>query len=142
MIEHLPTLNAVLNGCAAVCLVAGRWAIAQRRIALHRTLMLTAFGFSVLFLASYLVYHFSTHVVTPFAGTGIWRPVYYSLLISHSVLAAGVPVLALITLWRGLKQDFRRHRAIARWTFPIWLYVSVTGVLIYVMLYHLFPKHS
>jgi len=138
-VELLPTLNAFLNGCAALCLLAGRWAIARRRVAYHRALMLTAFGFSTLFLASYLVYHFSTHVITPFGGTGIWRPIYYSLLISHSVLAASVPVLATITLWRGLRGHIRRHRALARWTFPIWLYVSVTGVVIYLMLYHLFP---
>ncbi len=138
-VEHLPTLNALLNACAAVCLLAGRFAIARRQIAAHRAFMVAAFVVSVLFLSSYVVYHFSTRVITPFAGTGVWRTIYYALLISHSVLAAIVPILAVITLWRAVRGNFRRHRSVARWTFPVWLYVSVTGVLIYAMLYHLFP---
>ncbi len=142
MVEILPTVNAVLNACSALCLVGGRIAIARRRIEIHRLFMLGAVSFSVLFMASYLVYHFSTRVVTPFAGTGIWRPVYYTLLVLHSVFAASIPVLAAITLWRALRKDFQRHRAIARWTFPIWLFVSVSGVLVYVMLYHLFPSSA
>lgn len=138
-VENLPTVNAVLNTCSAFCLVGGRIAIARRQVALHRLFMLGAFAFSVLFLSSYLVYHFSTHIITPFAGRGLWRPVYYTLLVLHSVFAAIVPVLAVITLWRALRKDFQRHRALARWTFPIWLFVSVSGVLVYLMLYHLFP---
>lgn len=141
-VEALPTVNAVLNTCSALCLVSGRIAIARRRVELHRFFMLAAFAFSVLFLSSYLVYHFSTHIVTPFAGTGIWRPVYYTLLVLHSVLAATVPVLAVMTLWRAWRKDFRRHRALARWTFPIWLFVSISGVLVYLMLYHFFPGRS
>ncbi|MEN3027011.1 MAG: DUF420 domain-containing protein [Chlorobiota bacterium] len=142
VIELLPTINAALNGTAAICLLLGRWAIARRQVVYHRALMVAAFVVSILFLASYLVYHFSTHVITPFGGTGLWRTVYYSVLISHSVLAASVPALAIITLWRAVRNDLRRHRAIARWTFPIWLYVSVTGVLIYLMLYHFFPASA
>ncbi len=138
-LENLPTLNAVFNLCATLCLIGGRFAIARRRVESHRVLMGAAVVFSALFLVSYLVYHFSTHVVTPFAGQGIWRPIYYSLLISHSLLAAAVPVLVVLTLWRALRKRFQQHRALARWTFPVWLYVSVTGVLVYLMLYHLFP---
>ncbi len=136
--EDLPLLNAILNGAATVCLLAGRWAIARKRITQHRAWMLAAMVLSTAFLGSYLVYHFSTHIVTPFAGTGIWRPIYYSILTSHIVLAPAVPVLAVLAVWRGLRMQVARHRAIVRWAFPIWLYVSVTGVLIYLMLYHWF----
>lgn len=138
-LDQLPTLNALLNLCAAVYLVGGRIAIARRRIGQHRALMVAAVVCSALFLTSYLVYHFSTHVVTPFAGTGVWRPIYYGLLISHSVFAAAVPILVVVTLWQAVRKRFEQHRAFARWTFPIWLYVSVTGVLVYLMLYHFFP---
>ncbi len=97
--------------------------------------MLAAFTTSVLFLLSYLTYHFAVGVITPFRGAGFWRIVYLSVLISHSVLAAIVPFLAIVTLYRGLKMQVKRHRAIARWTLPVWLYVSITGVLVYLMLY-------
>ncbi len=135
-VHYLPTLNAILNGTAAVLLVIGFLLIKNRRIAQHRRVMLTAFGVSVLFLISYLVYHAQVGSV-PFKHPGAIRTVYFAVLITHTILAATVPVLAIITLNRALKRRFDRHRAIARWTFPIWLYVSVTGVVVYLMLYHI-----
>lgn len=134
-IPLLPTVNAVLNGCAAVLLVCGFLMIRQRKIQTHRRLMLTAFAVSSVFLVSYLVYHFNAGIVR-FQRQGAIRSVYLGILGTHTVLAATVPVLAIITLSRGLSAKFDRHRRIARWTFPIWLYVSVTGVVVYVMLYH------
>ena len=127
-------MNAVLNATAAVLLVIGFVLIRARRIAAHRRVMLSAFGCSVLFLVSYLVYHFQAGS-TRFAGAGSARTVYLAILASHTLLAAAVPVLALITLSRALSGRFDRHRRIARWTLPIWLYVSVTGVVVYWMLY-------
>lgn len=132
----LPTVNAVLNGCAAVLLVCGFVMIRRRRIQTHRRFMLTAFVVSSLFLVSYLVYHFNAGIVR-FQHSGAIRTAYLCILGTHTVLAAAVPVLAIITLSRGLAARFDRHRAIARWTYPIWLYVSVTGVVVYLMLYHL-----
>jgi uncharacterized membrane protein YozB (DUF420 family) len=132
---RLATVNAFLNGTSAVLLVAGFVAIRSRRVDLHRRLMKSAFACSVLFLISYLVYHAKVGSV-PFPGVGGVRIVYFGILVSHTVLAAAVPVLAVITLHRGLKSRFAAHRAIARWTLPIWLYVSVTGVVIYRMVYH------
>jgi uncharacterized membrane protein YozB (DUF420 family) len=132
----LPSVNAVLNATAAVLLVWGYTLIRRKRIETHRRVMQTAFAVSCLFLVCYLVYHFQVgHVV--FQKTGTIRTVYLSLLASHTVLAAAVPVLAIITLRRGLAAKFDRHRRIARWTLPVWLYVSVTGVVVYLMLYHL-----
>jgi len=135
-VHYLPTVNAVLNGTAALLLMTGVWMIRNRRIRQHRTVMLTAFGVSVAFLISYLVYHAQVGSVA-FRHFGTIRTVYLSILLTHTVLAATVPILAVITLNRGLASRFDRHRAIARWTFPIWLYVSVTGVVVYLMLYHL-----
>jgi uncharacterized membrane protein YozB (DUF420 family) len=135
-VYYLPTLNAILNGTSAVLLVTGFLLIKNRRIAQHRRVMLTAFGVSVLFLISYLVYHAQVGSV-PFRHPGTIRTVYLTILGTHTVLAATVPVLAIITLNRALKRRFDRHRAIARWTLPVWLYVSVTGVVVYLMLYHL-----
>ena len=135
-VHYLPTVNAVLNGTAAALLVTGFWMIKNRRIQQHRAVMLTAFGVSVAFLISYLVYHAQVGSVT-FKHPGTIRTVYLSILLTHTVLAATVPVLAIVTLNRGLAARFDRHRAIARWTFPIWLYVSITGVVVYLMLYHL-----
>jgi putative membrane protein len=132
----LPSVNAVLNATAAVLLVWGYTLIRRKRIETHRKVMQTAFAVSCAFLVCYLVYHFQVgHVV--FQKTGTIRTVYLSLLASHTVLAAAVPVLAIITLRRGLTAKFDRHRRIARWTLPVWLYVSVTGVVVYLMLYHL-----
>lgn len=134
--EALPTLNAVLNGLAAVLLLAGWNFIRQKKIAPHRRTMIAAFTVSVIFLISYLVYHAHAKLVY-FRHQGAVRLVYLTILGTHTVLAACVPVLAIITLNRGLKMRVQRHRAIARWTLPIWLYVSVTGVIVYLMLYHL-----
>ncbi|HEX5432285.1 MAG TPA: DUF420 domain-containing protein [Bryobacteraceae bacterium] len=133
-VHSLPALNAVLNGTAAVLLIIGYKLIRQKRRDAHKRVMIAAFCVSVLFLISYLTYHAQVGDVH-YTKTGPIRPVYFSILISHIALAAAVPFLAIITLWRGLRDDFKRHRAIARWTLPIWLYVSVTGVVVYLMLY-------
>ena len=135
MTHYLPTLNAVLNATAAVLLVWGYTLIRRKRIQTHRRVMITAFAVSCLFLVSYLTYHYLVGTVR-FMHTGPIRAVYLSILGTHTVLAAAVPFLAIVTLSRGLGARFDRHRAIARWTLPIWLYVSVTGVVVYLMLYH------
>jgi len=135
-LRDLPTLNALLNALAALLLVVGWLLIRRRRIEAHRRAMLAAFATSALFLASYLVYHFQVGSVR-FQGQGALRTLYFAILLSHTVLAAAVPPLALVTLWRALARRFDRHRRIARWTLPIWLYVSITGVLVYWMLYRL-----
>jgi protein SCO1 len=138
----LPTVNASLNALAGVLLAVGIVLIKSGKRDAHRNVMLAAFVVSIVFLASYLTYHQGLHHYTgthgkAFAGTGLLKWVYLLILISHVVLAAIVPVLAIITIVRGLKQDWERHRKIAKITFPIWLYVSITGVVIYAMLYHL-----
>ena len=132
----LPTVNAVLNATSAVLLVIGYTLIRRRRVAAHRAMMIAAFSCSVLFMISYLTYHFQVGSVK-FQGTGTIRTVYFTILLTHTVLAAAVPFLAVITLVRALRERFDRHRAIARWTLPIWLYVSVTGVAVYWMLYRM-----
>jgi uncharacterized membrane protein YozB (DUF420 family) len=132
-----PVLDASLNGSSAVLLVIARQMIKQGRMAMHRALMLTALITSSLFLISYLYYHAHVGSVR-FQGHGWSRPVYFTILISHTILAAAVVPLVIITLSRALRERFDRHRLIARWTYPIWLYVSVTGVIVYVMLYHVF----
>ncbi len=134
----LPTVNAVLNGTSAVLLIAGYVFIRRRLVVPHAACMLSAVLVSTLFLASYLYYHFNKELMTTFAGQGLVRPVYYSILISHTVLAAAVVPLVLWTLYRAARRQFDRHVRVARWTFPIWLYVSVTGVVIYVLLYHVY----
>lgn len=136
MTNILPTVNAVLNATAAVLLVWGYTLIRRKQIANHRRVMKTAFVTSCLFLVCYLVYHAQVGSVR-FTGTGAIRTVYLSILGTHTVLAACVPVLAIITLRRGLSARYDKHRRIARWTLPIWLYVSITGVVVYLMLYHL-----
>ena len=134
MTALLPSINALLNGTAAVLLIWGYTLIRRKRIDTHRRVMITAFAVSCLFLICYLVYHSQVgHVV--YRKTGVIRGVYFTLLTSHTVLAAAVPFLAVITLRRGLSARFDRHRRIARWTLPIWLYVSITGVVVYLMLY-------
>jgi len=130
-------LNAILNGTAGVLLLAGWWNIKQRRIETHRRFMIAAFVASACFLTSYLVYH-SQIGSKPFPGTGIARSVYFAILIPHVVLAAAVLPMALLTLRRGLIRDDMRHRRIARITFPIWLFVSITGVIVYLMLYQMY----
>jgi uncharacterized membrane protein YozB (DUF420 family) len=133
-LRDLPTVNALLNASATALLVTGWILIRRGRREAHRRAMLGALACSALFLVSYLVYHFQVGSVR-FAGTGAARTIYLSILLTHTVLAAAVPVLALVTLSRALAAKFDRHRAIARWTLPIWLYVSVTGVVVYWMLY-------
>ncbi len=132
-----PTLNAVLNGTAAVLLVSGRVQIAQRRVERHKRLMIAAFVTSALFLVNYLAYHALIHGSKHFTGEGWIRPVYFTILLTHTVLATVIVPLVLLSLSRGLKRQDARHRAVSRWTFPLWLYVSITGVVIYLMLYHL-----
>ena len=136
MITLLPTANALLNTICTILLVWGYVLIRRKQIASHRIVMQAAFGTSCLFLINYLVYHAQVGSV-PFKKTGAVRTVYFAILLTHTVLAATVPVLAIITLRRGLAARYDSHRKIARWTLPIWLYVSVTGVVVYVMLYHL-----
>lgn len=135
-VRDLPTLNACLNASATVLLVWGYRLIRRGHREAHRKVMIAAFAMSVAFLASYLVYHYQAGSV-PFERTGAIRTVYLGILLTHIVLAALVPFLAGITLYRGLKGDFAKHRRIARWTLPIWLYVSVTGVVVYWMLYRM-----
>jgi uncharacterized membrane protein YozB (DUF420 family) len=133
-VHDLPALNATLNATAAILLLSGYRLIRSGRKEAHRRVMLAAFSVSVLFLASYLVYHAEVGSV-PYRKAGAIRSVYFAILISHTILAALVPVLASITLYRALRERFDRHRRIARITLPIWLYVSVTGVIVYLMLY-------
>ena len=135
-VSDLPTVNALLNTLAFVFLVIGFVFIRQKKVAQHRAMMLSAFVTSAVFLVTYLYYHFNVEIITRFTGDGTARIVYFTILISHSVLAVAVPPMAIITLFRGLKLKVEKHRRIARWTLPIWMYVSVTGVLVYLMLYH------
>jgi putative membrane protein len=133
-ITDLPAVNASLNAIAAVLLVSGYVMIRRRRIDAHRRFMLAAFATSALFLVSYVVYHANIGS-KPYSGRGPIRAVYFSILFTHVVLAAAILPLAIITLTRALRERFDRHVPIARWTLPIWLYVSVTGVIVYLMLY-------
>jgi putative membrane protein len=138
-VSALPLVNAALNAISGALLIVGYGFIRQRKVTAHLACMLTAFGASCLFLVSYVVYHYhagSKH----FGGRGWIRSVYYPLLISHLTLAALIVPLALVTIYRAWSGQFPRHRRIARWTLPLWLYVSVTGVLVYWMLYHLAPQ--
>ena len=133
-VHDLPAVNASLNALSGILLLCGYALIRRHHINLHRTVMITAFVTSSLFLICYVVYHLQVGSV-PFPRQGWVRTLYFTILITHVTLAATVPVLAIITLRRGLKGAFVRHKAIAKWTFPIWLYVSVTGVVVYLMLY-------
>ena len=133
---QLPTLNAALNSLAAILLLSGFVFIRARNVGAHRACMLAAFATSTLFLISYLIYHYQVGSVA-FQGQGWIRAVYFTILMSHTILATAVVPMALVTLFRGLRLRFDAHRRIARWTFPVWLYVSVTGVIVYVMLYRL-----
>ena len=135
-LRDLPALNALLNAASAVTLLVGFWLIRRGRWRAHRAAMVTALVLSAAFLTSYLVYHAQVGSVR-FQGTGWVRTLYLSILATHTVLAAAVPVLALLTLSRALRRRFERHAALARWTLPIWLYVSVTGVVVYWMRYRL-----
>ena len=136
-VSDLPLVNASLNGLATILLIAGYICIRQRRIAAHRAAMIAAFVTSVLFLVSYLVYHAHTGS-RPFPGRGAIRGIYFVILITHIVLAATIPPLAGVTLWRAYRGRFDRHVRVARWTLPLWLYVSITGIVVYVMLYRMY----
>ncbi len=133
---QLPALNAALNGTCACLLTVGYFLVRRKKILAHRVCMTAAFGVSVLFLASYLTYH-ALHGSTRFTGTGAARALYFTILITHTVLAAAIPPLALRTLWLAWRNRIPQHRRLARWTLPLWLYVSVTGVVVYWMLYQL-----
>jgi uncharacterized membrane protein YozB (DUF420 family) len=139
--SFFPALNASLNGVSAVLIVTGHSLIRQGKVQLHRACMLSAVIVSSAFLACYLYYH--AHVGSVhFPGQGWARPVYFSILISHTILAAAVPVLVVLTLVFAFRRKFERHRNIARWTYPIWLYVSVTGVIVYLMLYQIYGSRG
>ena len=140
-LTDLPSLNAVLNASSAVLLVSGYRYIRRRQVTAHQRCMLAACVTSTLFLLSYLIYHYNVGSM-PFRGQGWVRPVYFTILISHTILAAAIVPLVLVTLFRAWKANFAKHARIAKWTLPIWLYVSVTGVVIYWMLYQLFPPAS
>ena len=133
-VHDLPAINATLNALSGVLLAFGYLSIRARRIERHRRFMIAAFVTSTLFLVCYVIYHAQVGSVR-FTRQGFVRPLYFSILISHVTLAATVLPLAILTLSRGLRAEYPRHRAIARWTLPIWMYVSVTGVLVYVLLY-------
>jgi uncharacterized membrane protein YozB (DUF420 family) len=133
-VHDLPAVNASLNALSGVLLLIGYVLIRTKRIPAHRAVMITAFVTSSLFLVCYVIYHAQVGSV-PFPRHGVVRPIYFAILITHVLLAASVPPLAIVTMTRGLKGRYPQHRKIARWTFPIWMYVSVTGVLVYVLLY-------
>jgi len=137
MTPVLPSINAALNATAAALLAWGYRLIRRKRVQTHRKVMTAAFVVSCLFLVCYVAYHIQIHGSKRFPGTGVIRTVYLSILATHTVLAAAVPMLAIVTLRRGLAARYDKHRRIARWTLPIWMYVSVTGVVVYAMLYHL-----
>lgn len=138
-VPYLPHLNALLNGTSAVLLLSGYSFIRAGRVAAHRACQVSALIVSTLFLASYLTYHYY-HGATRFQGTGLARPLYFTILTTHTILAVVIVPLIAITFFRALRLDFVRHRKIARITLPLWLYVSVTGVIVYVMLYHIYPS--
>ena len=135
--HSLAPLNAFLNGCAAVLLLAGFIFIKKRWVRAHRACMISAMGFSAVFLTSYLVFHYNVGNVR-FSGEGWVRSLYFSILIPHVILAGVIVPLAITTIWFALRGNFRRHRGIARWTWPLWMYVSVTGVIVYLMLYQMY----
>jgi uncharacterized membrane protein YozB (DUF420 family) len=144
-INSLPTLNAILNATSGILIVAGFVMIRNKRVSAHRACMIAAVVTSTLFLISYITYHTYHYYhgvgVTRFVGTGASRPIYFTILTTHTFLAVVTVPLVLVTLSRALKTQFARHMRIAKWTFPIWLYVSVTGVVVYLMLYHIYPSH-
>ncbi|HMJ92363.1 MAG TPA: DUF420 domain-containing protein [Candidatus Acidoferrum sp.] len=138
-ISDLPAVNASLNGLATVFLTIGYIFIKQKKQNAHRNCMIAAFVTSTVFLACYLTYHFNVVAVTKFQGQGIMRPIYFFILITHIILAVVIVPLVLMSMSRGLKQRWEAHKRISRWTWPIWMYVSVTGVIVYLMLYVWFP---
>jgi putative membrane protein len=138
MIEYLPAVNASLNATTAVLLTTGLVFIRKKNIPAHRRCMLSAIILSTIFLASYITYH-SYHGITYFPDIGWPKTLYRTILFTHTILAMTLLPLIIITATRALRENFERHKLIARWTWPIWMYVSVTGVIVYWMLYHLFP---
>lgn len=138
-VPFLPHLNATLNATSALLLLSGYRFIRRGRIRAHRNCQVSAVVTSSLFLISYLTYHYY-HGATRFAGQGIVRPLYFIILTTHTILAVVIVPLILVTLYRAARGDFIRHRRIARWTLPLWLYVSVTGVIVYLMLYQIYPS--
>jgi uncharacterized membrane protein YozB (DUF420 family) len=138
-ISYLPHVNACLNGTSAVLLFSGYLFIRSGNVAAHRTCQVSALVVSILFLASYLTYHFN-HGTTRFQGTGLARPIYFTVLTSHTILAIVIVPLVALTFYRAFRRDFIRHRRIARITLPLWLYVSITGVIVYLMLYQIYPS--
>jgi len=139
LIFYLPHLNACLNASSAVLLLAGYLFIRKGNVAAHRACQISALIVSSLFLVSYLTYHYY-HGTTRFPGTGLSRPIYFTVLTSHTILAIVIVPLIAITFYRAVKMDFVRHRKIARITLPLWFYVSVTGVVVYLMLYQIYPS--
>lgn len=138
-ISYLPHLNACLNGTCALLLFSGYTFIRQRNVIAHRACQIAALAVSILFLASYLTYHYN-HGTTRFQGTGLARPIYFTILTSHTILAMVIVPLVILTFYRAFRKDFVRHRRIARVTLPLWLYVSITGVIVYLMLYQIYPS--
>jgi uncharacterized membrane protein YozB (DUF420 family) len=138
-ISYLPHINACLNATSAVLLFSGYSFIRSGNVAAHRTCQVSALVVSLLFLASYLTYHYN-HGSTRFQGTGLARPIYFTVLTSHTILAIVIVPLVALTFYRAFRQDFTRHRRIARLTLPLWLYVSITGVIVYLMLYQIYPS--
>jgi len=136
----LPHLNACLNASSFLLLTSGYFFIRRKRVTAHRNCQVAALSASVLFLISYLTYH-AHHGVTRFAGQGIARPIYFTILTTHTFLAAVIVPFVIITVRRAKRRDFQRHKRIARVTLPMWLYVSITGVVVYLMLYHLYPSN-
>ena len=140
-VHYFPAINASLNALSGVFLLTAFVFIKRKEIAKHRRFMLAACTTSVLFLVSYVTYHYlKGGVVTKFAGTGGWRTLYLTILTSHTILAVVIVPLAILSVFNGLKMRVPQHRRVARWTFPLWMYVSVTGVLVYFFLYHWFPS--
>jgi putative membrane protein len=139
-ISDLPALNAALNGVSALFLVAGYICIRNGRVEAHRNCMVGAVVTSTLFLISYLTYHYHAETLTRFVEPGWFRPIYLVILLTHTVLATVLLPMVLVTLYRAVRGQFEKHRKIARWTWPVWVYVSVTGVLIYLLLYQIFPQ--
>lgn len=137
-ISYLPHLNACLNGTSALLLLTGYSFIRARNVVAHRACQVAALVVSILFLASYLFYHYN-HGSTRFQGTGLARPIYFTILTTHTILAIVIVPLVVLTFYRALRRDFTRHRRIARITLPLWLYVSITGVIVYLMLYQIYP---
>jgi uncharacterized membrane protein YozB (DUF420 family) len=139
-IHDLPAVNASLNGLSAVFLTAGFIFIRQKNNIAHRNCMIAAFSTSVIFLGCYLTYHLSVQTVTHFRNPEWFRPIYLTILLTHTILAIVIVPMILITLNRARLQRFELHKKIARWTWPLWMYVSVTGVVVYLLLYQIFPQ--